>query len=356
MLKLCICDDQPGDLERLEGFTAEFFQSRPDLPALVETFRSPFDLLERLEEKGGFDIYLLDILMPHLSGLELARKLRERGETAQILFLTSSREYALDAFAVNAAGYLLKPVEREAFFQAVTAAAQALERTATDARSRQYLAALDQSVCRMLRIVGRLELSGRLGGEGGSVRLENALIDLAQLTRELGERLGQLLAFAGVELRVSAPEWMGALADQGLIRQMLMELVSNAAKAGGHVSLALAEQGRRAVFTVEDDGPGVDPERLSRLFSGEEGGVPDWHKGGVGAAIARRVADLHGGTLVADCAPGKGLRVTVSIPLGTPGGTVCRTPEIVWDRGGFGEELIALSDLLPVRAFGPGDK
>lgn len=238
----------------------------------------------------------------------------------------------------------------------VTAAAQALERTATDARSRQYLAALDQSVCRMLRIVGRLELSGRLGGEDGPVRLENALIDLAQLTRELGERLGQLLAFAGVELRVSAPEWVGALADQGLIRQMLMELVSNAAKAGGHVSLALAEQGRRAVFTVEDDGPGVDPERLSRLFSGEEGGVPDWHKGGVGAAIARRVADLHGGTLVADCAPGKGLRVTVSIPLGTPGGTVCRTPEIVWDRGGFGEELIALSDLLPVEAFGPGDK
>ena len=139
----------------------------------------------------------------------------------------------------------------------VTAAAQALERTATDARSRQYLAALDQSVCRMLRIVGRLELSGRLGGEDGPVRLENALIDLAQLTRELGERLGQLLAFAGVELRVSAPEWMGALADQGLIRQMLMELVSNAAKAGGHVSLALAEQGRRAVFTVEDDGPEI---------------------------------------------------------------------------------------------------
>ena len=126
MLKLCICDDQPADLERLEGFTAEFFQSRPDLPALVETFRSPFDLLERLEEKGGFDIYLLDILMPHLSGLELARKLRERGETAQILFLTSSREYALDAFAVNASGYLLKPVEREEFFQGVTAAAQAL--------------------------------------------------------------------------------------------------------------------------------------------------------------------------------------------------------------------------------------
>lgn len=126
MLKLCICDDDPGDLERLENFTREFFRSRPDVPATVETFQSPYDLLERMEEKGGFDIYLLDILMPHLSGLELARKIRERGETAQILFLTSSREFALDAFSVNAAGYLLKPVERDAFCKAILAAVQAL--------------------------------------------------------------------------------------------------------------------------------------------------------------------------------------------------------------------------------------
>lgn len=126
MLKLCICDDDPGDLERLETFTGEFFRSRPDVPATVETFCSPYDLLERLEEKGGFDLYLLDILMPHMSGLELARKIRERGETAQILFLTSSREFALDAFSVNAAGYLLKPVERDAFCKAILAAVQAL--------------------------------------------------------------------------------------------------------------------------------------------------------------------------------------------------------------------------------------
>ncbi len=126
MLKLCICDDDPGDLERLETFTGEFFRSRPDVPATVETFRSPYDLLERLEERGGFDLYLLDILMPHMSGLELARKIRERGETAQILFLTSSREFALDAFSVNAAGYLLKPVERDAFCKAILAAVQAL--------------------------------------------------------------------------------------------------------------------------------------------------------------------------------------------------------------------------------------
>ncbi len=235
----------------------------------------------------------------------------------------------------------------------MTVATQELERTATDEKSGRYLAALDQGICRMLRIVGRLELSARLGGEDGPARLEGALIDLAQLTRELGERIGPLLAMAGVELTVSAPEWAGALADEGLLRQMLLELASNAAKAGKHVALTLTVHGGRAVFTVEDDGPGVDPERLGRLFSGEEEGVPDWRRAGVGIAIARRVAELHGGTVVADCASGKGLRVAASIPLGTPGGTVFQTPALTWDRGGFDEELIALSDLLPLKAFWP---
>lgn len=126
MLKLCICDDQREDLGRLEAITKDFFRSRPDIPACVQIFGSSYDLLEYMEEKGGFDIYLLDILMPHLTGLELAQKIRERGEMAQILFLTSSREFALEAFSVNAAGYLLKPVEREAVCKAILSAVQAL--------------------------------------------------------------------------------------------------------------------------------------------------------------------------------------------------------------------------------------
>ena len=72
-------------------------------------------------------------------------------------------------------------------------------------------------------------------------------------------------------------------------------------------------------------------------------------------AIARRVADLHGGALVADCASGRGLRVVASIPLGMPGETVCETPALAWDQGGFCEELIALSNLLPAKVFGPQD-
>lgn len=236
----------------------------------------------------------------------------------------------------------------------MTAASQLLERTATDEKSRQYLAALNQGICRMLRTVGRLELTQRLGAE--EARAEPVLTDLSRVCADLGGRLGRLLAWAEVELTVDAPELLLAMADEGLIRQMLMELVSNGAKAGRHVRLALAQHGDRAVFTVEDDGPGVPPDRLSYFFHSAEESVPDWRRGGMGVAIARRAAALHGGTLVAACAEGRGLRVVVSLPLGEGGADLLKGPGVTWDRGGFDDELVALSHLLPAQAFQPGDK
>ena len=229
----------------------------------------------------------------------------------------------------------------------MTMASQLLGGCAQDGKSQGYLAMLNQGICRMLRIVGRLELSARLGEEDPP-RMDWAAADLARLTEELGERMAGLLPAPPV--------------DEGLIRQMIMELVSNgakaaiAAKAGGQVTLTLEARGDRAVFTVEDDGPGVAPERLQYLFSREEEAVPNWRRGGVGVAIARRAAALHGGTLMAGCAPGKGLRAVASIPLGSLEGAVLESPGLSWDRGGFDDELVALSDLLPPAAFRPGEQ
>ena len=233
----------------------------------------------------------------------------------------------------------------------MTAASQLLERTATDEKSRGCLAALNQSICRMLRVVGRLELTQRLGGEGAEAR--PVLTDLARVAGDLGERMGRLLPYAGVELTVKSPELLLAMVDEDLIRQMLLELTANAARAGKHVRLTLAQHGDRAVFTVEDDGPGIPPDRLDCLFHGAEEGVPDWRRGGMGVAIARRAAALHGGALVAGCAGDRGLKVAVSIPLGEAGERLLREPGVPWDRGGFDDELVALSPLLPARAFRP---
>lgn len=128
MLSVCICDDDPKDAARVRALAEGFVRKHPEFPLSVETFFSSGDLLERLEEKGSFDVCLLDILMPHVGGLELARTIRTRHEMTEIIFLTASREYALDAFDVAACGYLVKPVEEEKFDRTVLAAAQRLAR------------------------------------------------------------------------------------------------------------------------------------------------------------------------------------------------------------------------------------
>ncbi len=126
MLNVCICDDDPRDMAQIQTLAERFAGEHPEFHLKLQTFTSPFDLLEHLKEKGGFDLYLLDILMPQLKGVELAEHIRARNEAAEILFLTSSPEYALDAFDVAACGYLLKPVNKEKFDKALVSAAHRL--------------------------------------------------------------------------------------------------------------------------------------------------------------------------------------------------------------------------------------
>lgn len=69
-----------------------------------------------MEKNADFHLYLLDVYM---SGIALAQQVRRMGIQAPIIFLTTSREHALEAFGVGAVGYLVKPFEREAFFKAL---------------------------------------------------------------------------------------------------------------------------------------------------------------------------------------------------------------------------------------------
>lgn len=128
MLTLCICDDNAGDVLQIQTLADSFVRTHPEFPLELHSFPSSLDLLEHLETRGGFDLYLLDVLMPHISGLELARRIRKREEPSEILFLTISPEYALDAFDVDACGYLIKPVEEAKFNKTLLSAVRRLTR------------------------------------------------------------------------------------------------------------------------------------------------------------------------------------------------------------------------------------
>lgn len=127
MIRCCICDDKSEETEKLREFAEGFSKEHPEFPLKTDVFLSPYDLLEAVRSQGGYDLYLLDIIMPHLSGIDIARRLREREEAAEILFLTVSREYAVEAFGVKASGYLLKPVEKEDFNREMLRCIQNLE-------------------------------------------------------------------------------------------------------------------------------------------------------------------------------------------------------------------------------------
>lgn len=239
----------------------------------------------------------------------------------------------------------------------MTVASQMLEQCAFDEKSRGYLAAMNQGVCRMLRLVGRMELCERLGGEAPDVKPEPT--DLAELTADLGARMEGLLERAGVKLRISVPERLPARVDRELIRQLLLELTANAAKAakeagsGGRVTLTLKRDKNDAVFTVEDNGPGVSPEKIPFLFCSGGEDLPDWRRGGCGIAVARRIAALHAGRLAPLCEAGRGLIVAVSIPLNRGVEEELHCPRTEWDRGGFDEAVVGLSHLLPAGVFVP---
>lgn len=115
MLKIAICDDQLVDRKVLEVFTNEYIKSR-DIKAQVRIFEHPDDLISECE-KFRPHIYILDIVMPMITGIEAARELRCNQPDAQIIFTTSDKSYALESFDVNPINYIVKPVEKEKLFE-----------------------------------------------------------------------------------------------------------------------------------------------------------------------------------------------------------------------------------------------
>ncbi len=110
MIDICFCDDEAQEHVVLKELAEEFLSEHADLSLRFHYFDSPAALLEFTGKNGGFDLYILDVLMPGMSGIELAGQLRSCCRAAEIIFLTLSREYAVEAFGVKASGYLLKPV------------------------------------------------------------------------------------------------------------------------------------------------------------------------------------------------------------------------------------------------------
>lgn len=130
-MKLVICDDNPADIGYITGLIDEW-KRRAGTAVELLSFPTAEALLFAWEENRDMDILLLDIEMGEMSGVKLARHLRQVGAKMQIVFITGYMDYIAEGYDVEALHYLLKPVTGERL-------SQVLDRAMERIRTREHM-------------------------------------------------------------------------------------------------------------------------------------------------------------------------------------------------------------------------
>ena len=112
-MNIAIIEDSGQELSLLARCLQSYLSSR-QVYRVIDTYTSGEAFLENWPSKS-YDLVFLDILMEGISGIEVARKIRETDSECLLIFISSSKEYALQGFEVRAFDYLLKPLSEERF-------------------------------------------------------------------------------------------------------------------------------------------------------------------------------------------------------------------------------------------------
>ncbi|WP_293906577.1 response regulator [Phenylobacterium sp.] len=189
--------------------------------------------------------------------------------------------------------------------------ARLLEGTRLTAEQKTYVAALHDSGQHLLTLVNDVLDFAKLGA--GGVELHPAAMEVESLLRAVCELLSPRAREKGLEIAWAAPaQPVFVLADEGRLRQILLNFAGNAVKfteTGGVLIAAEVPAPGRLRITVEDTGPGVsssDRDRIFEAFAQADAAHADLGGAGLGLAIARRLARAMGGEVGVDSAKGGG--------------------------------------------------
>jgi signal transduction histidine kinase len=165
--------------------------------------------------------------------------------------------------------------------------------------------------------------------EAGRMSLNRDVIDLRESLFEAARVFETDAQNAGVTIAVTAPDGMGIHADRRALRQMLLNLVSNALRftqSGGRIDVVAEVVDDMLHVVVADTGRGIAPETLERLMEpfvqGAEAAVRGQQGTGLGLSITRKLIELHGGRFLVESKPGAGTRATLVFPAAALAGLV----------------------------------
>ena len=246
------------------------------------------------------------------------RRLRLEATSAEVLRHTDALKTAL----LNAVSHDLRtPL---ASILASAGALLQLEVEWSDDEKRDFAVAIEYETRRLNQLVGNLLDLSRI--EAGNLLIEKGWYDLSVLVDEVLGRLRPLTRQHTVAVHI--PEGLPPV-QLGYVEidQVLSNLVENATKyapAGTDITISAARSGNDLQVEVSDQGPGIPPEALSRLFEPfyrVKGEGPQPRGSGLGLGVAKGLVDAHGGRIWAENRPGGGASFVFTLPMAEAGRT-----------------------------------
>ena len=112
MIEIAVCDDDKFTVDYIVN-TLTHISKKNNLYINIHTFTSGMDFILNYNPSKSYDIIFLDILLDSLNGIDIAKHIRENNDITKIIFISSSSEYILDGYDVEASNYLIKPLDYE---------------------------------------------------------------------------------------------------------------------------------------------------------------------------------------------------------------------------------------------------
>ena len=240
-------------------------------------------------------------------------ELEQTNETLELRARELARSNAeLEQFASIASHDLQEPLRKvRTFTQRVTV----IEAERLSDKGLDYLQRANSAAERMQQLIEDLLKFSRVATHGRPF----ALVDLSQVTHEVLDDLEAQVEASGAVVRIG--ELPTITADALQMRQLMQNLISNAIKfrregVTPEVQIEATVAGDEIRLAVRDNGIGFEPQYSRRIFRVFERlhGRGEYPGTGIGLALCRRIAERHGGTVVADAEPGSGATFTVTLP------------------------------------------
>ncbi len=352
-IRVLLIDDDEEDYILTRELLSDSTDTRFDLK-WVSTYSEAVGALRR----GDSDVYLIDYHLDSHDGMELLKQFAASPLPMIMLTGEDDRSIDLEAMRCGAMDYLVKgqintellersiryAIARKRTEEAlrhkdeflamlahelrnplapIRAALHILELPQIDAaRARQAREIMNRQVGHMVHLVDDLLDAARI--MRGRIELRQQPHEMMHIVEHAIETARPVINAQGHSLVLNAPHRSVPItADAVRLAQAIANLLTNAAKyteRAGRIFVTVAAEGDHAVLRVRDQGVGIEPELLPRIFDlfvqGERALARSQGGLGIGLALVKRLVELHGGTVTASSeGRGKGSEFAVRIPM-----------------------------------------